>query len=164
MQATARQPHYLRPKRLNQMDDLRDMGRFPVPIYVGATGNILLTIVLTYLIQGRYRERLVLLLWAGGIISTNVLPVFLLRTQMNDSTFYPLIEEMDFYDDQHKFSSWVYAIASANMLVWILLAWTLFEYRRSLVALMGMLGLAFVCTFFPAWIRLFLPRDTSHDS
>ena len=36
-----------RRKRLDQMDDLRDMGRFPVPIYVGATANILQTIVWT---------------------------------------------------------------------------------------------------------------------
>lgn len=146
------------PKRLNEMDDLRDMGRFPLPIYVGATGNILLTIVLTYLLQGRYKERYIMLLWAGGIISTNVLPVILLRTQIDESTYYPPIEEMDFYADQHKFASWVYAIASANMLVWVVLAWTLFSYRRSPGALLGMLLLAFVCTFFPAWIRLFLPE------
>jgi hypothetical protein len=143
-------------KRLNEMDDLLDMGRFPTPIYVGATGNILLTIVLTYLIQGRYSQRYTLLLWAGGIISANVLPVLLLRTQLDQETYYPPIEEMDFFADQHKFASWVYAIASANMLVWIVLAWTLFSYRRSPDALLGMLLLAFGCTFFPAWIRLFV--------
>lgn len=149
------------PKRLNQMDDLRDMGRFPLPIYIGATGNILLTIVLTYLLQGRYKERYVMLLWAVGIISTNVLPVILLRTQIDESTYYPPLEEMDFYADQHKFASWVYAIASANMLFWIVLAWTLFSYRRSPGTLLGMLLLAFVCTFFPAWIRLFVPAAQS---
>lgn len=42
-------------KRLNEMDDLRDMGSFPVPVHVGATANVLLTIVLTYLIRGRRR-------------------------------------------------------------------------------------------------------------
>ncbi len=36
-----------RAKRLDEMDELRDMGRFPLPIYVGATGNVLVTILLT---------------------------------------------------------------------------------------------------------------------
>lgn len=148
-----------RAKRLNEMDDLRDMGRFPVPIYVGATGNILFTILLTYLIHKRYHERIVMLLWAGGIISANVLPVMLLRTQLDDTTQYPQIEHMDFFADQHKFASWVYAIASANMFFWVVLAWTMFSYRRSPMTLLGVLGLAFVCTFFPAWVRLFTPAQ-----
>ncbi len=145
---------YRRPKHLNEMDDLRDMGRFPVPIYVGATGNILFTLLLTYALQGRYKERYVLPVWALAIISSNLLPVVVLRSQMDETTHYPLIEEMDFVADQHKFSTWVYAIASANMFVWILLAWTLWSYRRSPTTFLGMLGVAFVCTFFPAWIRL----------
>lgn len=145
------------PKRLDQMDDLRDMGRFPVPIYVGATGNILLTIVLTYLIRGRFPQGFVLPMWAAGIIGANVGSVVLLRTGMDERTPYPPIEQMDFFADQHKFSTWVYAVASANMLVWILLAWTLFSYRRSPSALAAMLALAFVCTFFSAWVRLFVP-------
>ncbi len=142
-------------KRLDQMDDLRDMGRFPLPIYLGATGNILLTIALTYLVRSRYPRPLALPLWSGGIISLNVLPVFLLRSRMDEDNQYPPIEEMSFFTDQHKFSNWVYAVASANMLFWIVLSWTLFSYRRDRKALAGMLVLAFVCTFFPAWIRLF---------
>lgn len=148
-------------KRLNEMDDLRDMGRFPVPIYGGATGNILFTIVVTYLLQGRYKERYVMLAWALGIIGTNLLPVALLRLQMDEHTSYPPIEQMDFWADQHKFATWVYAIASANMFFWIVVAWTLFSYRRSPATLIGMLLLAFVCTFFPAWVRLFVPRATT---
>ncbi len=42
------------PKRLDQMDNLRDMGRFPLPIYAGATGNVLATIALTFLVHGRH--------------------------------------------------------------------------------------------------------------
>ena len=145
----------LPPKRLNEMDDLRDMGRFPLPVYAGATGNILLTIVLTYLLRGRRGEPLALPAWAGGIISANVLPVVLLRSRMDENTHYPEIEEMGFFGDQHKFSNWVYAVASANMLVWIVLSWGLFSYRHDRKALAGMLILAFVCTFFPAWVRLF---------
>ena len=142
-------------KRLNEMNDLRDMGRFPLPVYAGATGNILLTITLTYLLRGRREDPLVLPVWAGGVISANVLPVILLRSRMDENTHYPEIPEMGFFGDQHKFSNWVYAIASANMLVWILLSWSLFSWRRNRKTLAGMLALALVCTSFPAWIRLF---------
>jgi hypothetical protein len=144
-----------RRKRLDQMDELWDMGRFPLPIYVGATGNILQTIVATYLLHGRNPRQQAMLLWAIGIISANVLPVILLRTTLDQHTRYPVIEEMDFWSDQHKFASWVYAIASANMFFWIVLAWTAFSVRRDRRTLLLVLLLAFVCTFFPAWIRLF---------
>lgn len=144
-----------RPKRLNEMDDLRDMGRFPVPIYVGATSNILLTICLTYLLRGRFGGPLALPAWAVGIISANVLPVVVLRSGMDEETRFPPIEEMGFFGDQHKFSSWVYAVASGNMLFWVTLSWSLFSRRRSRTTLAGTLVLAFVCTFFPAWIRPF---------
>ncbi|MGB3632466.1 MAG: hypothetical protein WA982_00345 [Rubrobacteraceae bacterium] len=137
------------------MDDLRDMGRFPLPVYAGATGNILLTIVLTYLLRGRSEGPLALPAWAGGIISMNVLPVILLRSGMDENTRYPEIPEMGFFGDQHKFSNWVYAVASANMLVWILLSWSLFSRKRNRKMLAGMLALALVFTSFPAWIRLF---------
>jgi hypothetical protein len=136
------------------MDDLRDMGRFPLPIYAGATGNVLLTILLTYWLRGRREEPLLLPVWAGSVISVNVLPVILLRSRMDESTHYPKISEMRFFGDQHKFASWVYAVASANMLVWIVLSWTLFSYRRNRRTLDGMLALALLCTSFPAWLRL----------
>ncbi len=142
-------------KRLDEMDDLRDMGRFPVPIYIGATGNVLMTIVLTYLVRGRYPGSRTLPRWGGGVILANLLPVFLLRSRMDEGTHSPEIEQMDFFTDQHKFAPWVYAVASANMLFWISLSWTVFSRRRDGKALAGMLLLAFVCTFYPAWIRLF---------
>ncbi|CAN5557334.1 hypothetical protein BH24ACT21_BH24ACT21_18160 [soil metagenome] len=141
-------------KRLNEMDDLRDMGRFPLPVYAGATGNVLLTILLTYLLRGHREGPLVLPVWAGGVICANVLPVILLRSRMDEDTHYPEIEEMGFFGDQHKFSNWVYAAASANMLIWIMLSWSLFSYRRNRKTLAGMLVLALACTSFPAWIRL----------
>lgn len=140
-------------KRLDQMDDLRDMGRFPVSVHAGATGNVLLTILLTYLLRGRRRGPLVLPAWAGGVICANVLPVVLLRSRLDEDTHYPEIESMSFFGDQHKFASWVYAVASANMLAWIVLSWSLFSYRRDRKALGWMLAVAFACTFFPAWIR-----------
>ena len=143
------------PKRLNEMDDLRDMGRFPVPIYVGATSNILLTICLTYGLRGRSGHPLVLPAWAVGIICANVAPVIALRSSMDGGTSFPPIEEMGLFGDQHKSSSWVYAVASGNMLFWVVLSWSVFSRRRDGKALLGMLALAFVCTFFPAWVRLF---------
>jgi hypothetical protein len=137
------------------MDDLRDMGRFPPSVHAGATANVLLTILLTYVLRGRRGEPLVLPVWAGGVICMNVLPVIVLRSRMNENTDFPEIEEMGFFGDQHKFASWVYAVASANMLVWIVLSWSLFSQRRDRKTLGGMLIVAFLCTFFPVWIRPF---------
>ena len=88
-----------RPKRLNEIDDLRDMGRFPLPIYAGATGNVLMTILLTYLLRGRRGGPLVLPAWAGGVISANLLPVVVLRSRMDENTDYPEIGEMGFVGD-----------------------------------------------------------------
>ena len=144
-----------RPKRLNEIDDLRDMGRFPIPVYVGATSNILLTICLTYGLRGRSGGPLTLPAWAAGIICANVVPVVALRSRMDEDTSFPPIEEMGFFGDQHKFSSWVYAVASGNMLFWVVLSWSVFSRRRDRKTLAGMLLLAFLCTFFPAWVRLF---------
>ena len=146
------------PKHLNQMDNLFDMGRFPVKIYVGATGNILQTILLTYFLQGRLKRPTGMLGWILTIVPLNVLPVIWLRRELNADTQYPLIEEMSFLNDQHKFSSWVYAVASANMMFWIVLAWTAFSLKRSRGMLLAVLALAFVCTFFPAWRRLFVKQ------
>ncbi len=142
-------------KRLNEMDNLRDMGRFPVPIYLGATGNILQTIVLTYFLHGRVRSRAALPLWAGAIIAANVAPVMVLRRGLDEHSNYPPIAETDFFADQHKFAGWVYAVASANMLAWIVFAWAIFDLRRSPRVLGGVLAVALLATFLPAWIRPF---------
>ena len=93
--------------------------------------------------------------WVVAIISANLLPVAVLRSRMDENASFPPIEEMGFFGDQHKFSSWVYAVASGNMLFWISLSWSVFSRRRDGATLAGVLLLAFVCTFFPAWVRLF---------
>ena len=77
------------PKRLDEMDDLRDMGRFPVPVYVGATANILMTIWLTYRLRGRFDGPLALPAWAVGIVCANLLPVVALRSRMDEGTSFP---------------------------------------------------------------------------
>ena len=55
----------------------------------------------------------------------------------------------------YKFATWVYAVAVANMFFWIVLAWTAFTVSRTPWVLAAVLALAFVSTFFPAWVRLF---------
>ena len=84
-----------------------------------------------------------------------MLPVAALRSRIDESMSFPPIEEMGFFGDQHKFSNWAYAVTSGNMLFWILLSWSVFSRRRDGATLARMLLLAFVCTFFSAWIRLF---------
>ncbi len=142
-------------KRLDQMDDLRDMGRFPLPIYAGATGNVLVTILLTFLVHGRYPRPGALPPWVGLILTLNLSPVILLRLFMDRDEPRPVIEEMGFFGDQHKFARWVYLAASANMGFWISLSWLAFSLHRSRKVLLGTLLLALVCTSFPAWKRIF---------
>lgn len=144
-----------RPKKLDEMDDLRDMGRFPVVVYMGATGNILFAILLTYLVHARYAQAWAMLAWAAGLAAANVLPVVFLRFRMRPDAQHPLIEEMSFFSDQHKFATWVYAVAVANMFFWIVLAWTAFSVSHAPLVLAAVLALAFVSTFFPAWVRIF---------
>ena len=45
------------------MDTLCVMGCFPLPIYIGATGNVLVTILLALLLRGRRGGPLVLPAW-----------------------------------------------------------------------------------------------------
>ncbi len=103
-----------------------------------------------------YPETPALLLWILTIVPLNLLPVVLLRRRLDEHTYYPPIEEISFFGDQHKFASWVYAVASGNMMFWIVLAWAAFSYRRGPRTLFAVLALA--CTFFPAWRRLFVAR------
>ncbi len=146
------------PKRLDEMDELRDMGRFPLPIYLGATANVLQTIGATYLLRGRAKSSLALALWSAGVIAANVGPVIALRRGLDEHSVYPPIAEMDFFADQHKFAPWVYGIASANMVAWIAFAWTIFGLHRTPEVLVRILLVAAVATLLPAWIRPFASR------
>ena len=138
------------PKRLDQMDELWDMGRFPLPIYAGATGNILATIALTFFVHGRYPRSSALPAWVGLMLTLNLSPVVLLRLMMNDDEPTPIIEEMGFLGDQHKFARWVYLVASANMGFWISLSWLAFSLHRSRKVLLGTLLLAPRLHLFPS--------------
>ena len=43
-------------KRLNRMDRLSDMGHFPAVVNAGATANILMTVVVTWLLVPRFPQ------------------------------------------------------------------------------------------------------------
>ena len=60
---------------------------------------------------------------------------------------------MDFLHDQHRFSSWVYLAASANMVFWILLSWSIFLFFPTVPALLLTLVTAFFITFSPVLLR-----------
>lgn len=92
-------------------------GSFPLPIYAGATASVLMTILMTYVMRGGSRGTLLLPVRAGGIIFANVAPVIALRSRVDESTSYPDIQGIGCFAEQHTFSRWVYAVASANMLV-----------------------------------------------
>ena len=143
-------------KRLNEMDRLGDMGRFPVPVLCGATLNILITMGLVWHFQPRGDAvYFPLAQWIVGVLIVNLLPVVLLRMTLKPSTQYPVIEDMNFFGDQHKFSNWVYLAASANMAFWISVAWMGSWVNHSHQVIATLLVVAFLATFFPAWIRLF---------
>jgi len=146
----------LRRKRLNEMDRLADMGRFPIPVHCGATFNVLLTMCVIW----HFEPRCVLAIfplaqWIFGVLAVNLLPVVLLRLSLRPNTVYPFIEEMNFFTDQHKFSDWVYLAASANMAFWISLTWMASVYAHIHAVIAPLLIVAFLATFFPAWGRIF---------
>ena len=144
-------------KRLNQMDRLGDMARFPIPVLCGATFNILLTIGIVWhfepITDGHY---LALPIWVFGVLALNLLPVVLLRLfALKPDTEYPVIEKMNFFRDQHKFSNWVYLAASANMAFWICVTWMASYAVHHHEYIATVMAVAFVATFSPAWLRIF---------
>jgi hypothetical protein len=142
-------------KRLHEMNALTDMGQFPLVIYAGATGNVLATLTATWFIHHYTDDLRVLWLWAVGIIALNLSPVIFLRLVLKNTRDTPPIREMHFFRDQHRFASWVYAVASGNLFFWIVTAWCVSSFNAELPSLLGLLGTALVVTSFPAWIRMF---------
>ena len=140
-------------KRLNEMNRLTDMLHFPVLVNAGATANVLLTIAVTRFVAPRYTAPFASLVWLALVLGLNLLPVLVLRRTLTPATPYPLLRDMDFVGDQHKFSDWVYLAASANMAFWVLTAWALFQATSSRGALPALLLLAFLATFSPVLLR-----------
>lgn len=146
------------PTRLHEMNRLEDLGRFPVVVYVGATANVLAEVALFYWWHGRTGGWLPAgFVGAVVLLGINLLPVALLRWREGAAGLAdtPPVEQMGFVRDQHRFASWVYAVASGNLFFWLMLAWAAFDLEHSGRVLVGVEGLAFLCTFAPAWMRLF---------
>lgn len=142
-------------KPLNAMNRLGDMGRFPVAVHAGATLNVVLTIAVTLVVFVHYGALpWALPCWIALVLFLNVMPVVLLRaTGWRADAPYPAIERMSFRGDQHRFPDWVYLAASADMAFWIALAWCAYATLPVQTALLGVQGLALLCTLAPVWLR-----------
>lgn len=140
-------------KRLNQMDRLGDMAHFPAVVNAGATVNILFTLSLTYFLVPRFPQTYAPMVWVVLVLFLNLLPVVLLRLTLTPETEYNRLGEMDFVHDQHKFSDWVYLVASANMAFWVLGSWAIFSVWHSTLTLTSVLLIAGLATFSPAILR-----------
>jgi hypothetical protein len=138
-------------KRLNEMNRLTDMGHFPASVNLGATINVLLTVLLTWFVEPRYPA--LAGVWVGFVLIVNVLPVVVLRLNLRHDAEIHTLREMQFLTDQHKFSDWVYVAASANMTFWILLTWTVSAVSRTSLALLAVEIVAFFATFSPVLLR-----------
>ncbi len=143
-------------KRLHEMNRLEDMGRFPVPVYLGATANVLGSILLFYWLHRRTGGSLpVGFVCAVVVVGLNVLPVVALRWRDGAARLADTrpVEHMRFFADQHRFASWVYAVASGNLFFWLVLAWAAFDFEHSARMLIAVEILSFGCTFAPVWMR-----------
>jgi hypothetical protein len=144
-------------KPINQMDTLSDMTRFPWTVHLGASVNIVFSVWLTYQVfrfaNGSF---LFFLPFAVTLIALNLLPVVLLRRREAGRSNFRSLNEMDFFKDQHRFSSWVYAIASGNMLFWTVFAWWVFSIDHSRYSLLAVQAFSFTVTYVPLWRRRFL--------
>ena len=139
-------------KRLDEMDRLGDMAHFPAAVNMGATINVLLTILLTWWVEPQYPALAGVFL--AVVLAANLLPVALLRLKMRDDDDIHTLGDMQFFGDQHRFSDWVYVVASANMAFWILLTWTVSALHRSGSALVTVEIVAAFATFSPVLLRM----------
>ena len=139
-------------KTIDKMNCLSDMGKLPWHVNLGASFNILFTIYCTRIFHQVVGGEIIFLIpFALAFLFFNLLPVVFLRLKERNTEEFPLIEQMNFFRDQHRFSTWVYAIASGNMFFWITVAWCLFSYSASVLSLSLLLLLAFFVTYVPAW-------------
>jgi hypothetical protein len=140
-------------KRLNEMNRLTDMGHFPALVNAGATLNVLVTVSVTWWLVPRYPQPFAPVLWVALVLFVNLLPVVLLRLTLRPDTVYRTLGTMDFVHDQHKFSDWVYVVASANMAFWVLVSWAIFSVFHTLPVLAAVLAVALLATFSPVLLR-----------
>ncbi len=145
------------------MNRLEDMGRFPVVVYAGATANVLVSVWLFYWLHRRVGGSLPIgFACAVVLVAFNLLPVVFLRWRDGASRLADTrpVENMSFFSDQHRFASWVYAVASGNLFFWLMLAWAAFDWERSGRTLLSVEMLALFCTLVPVWVRLLKRTST----
>lgn len=140
-------------KKLNEMNRLGDMAHFPPLVNAGATANIVLTICVTWWLVPRHPAVYAPMVWVVVVLFLNLLPVVLLRLREKPGVVYRRLGEMDFVQDQHRFSDWVYLAASANMAFWVLGSWAVFSVWRSVPVLAAVLLVAALATFSPVLLR-----------
>ena len=140
-------------KKLNEMNRLGDMAHFPPLVNAGATANILLTVCVTWWLVPRHPQVYAPMVWVAIVLCVNLLPVVLLRLAEKPGVVYRRLGEMDFVQDQHRFSDWVYLAASANMAFWVLGSWAIFSIGRSVSVLAAVLVVAALATFSPVLLR-----------
>ena len=150
-------------KPLDQMNRLADMAHFPALVNAGAT-NILVTITIVFFLERWLPESSLSATFPIMLLTTplfitllflalNLAPVILLRAVDKEQRPMPTLRPMRFVHDQHRFSSWVYLAASANMAFWILASWSLFLFINTPLALLLTLTAAFLVTFSPVLLR-----------
>ncbi len=140
-------------KKLNEMNRLGDMAHFPPLVNAGATANILLTICLTWWLVPRYPQVYAPMVWVIIVLCVNLMPVVLLRLAEKPGVVHRRLGEMNFFQDQHRFSDWVYLAASANMTFWVFGSWAVFSVWRSVPVLAAVLLVAALATFSPVLLR-----------
>ncbi len=140
-------------KKLNEMNRLGDMAHFPPLVNAGATANILLTVCVTWWLVPRHPQVYAPMVWVAIVLCVNLLPVVLLRLAEKPGVVYRRLGEMNFVQDQHRFSDWVYLAASANMAFWVLGSWAVFSIVRSVSVLGAVLVVAALATFSPVLLR-----------
>ena len=128
------------------------MAYFPASVNMGATINVLLTILLTWWVEPQYPA--LAGVFVAVVLVFNLLPVALLRLKMRADDEVHTLGEMQFFGDQHRFSDWVYVVASANMAFWILLTWTISALHRSSGALATVEVVSAFATFSPVLLRM----------
>ena len=133
------------------MNRLSDMLHFPAAVNAGATANVLLTIAATWWVEPRHPSMAGA--WVALVLALNLLPVLLLRVNLEPDAPCATLRRMNFFTDQHRFSDWVYVAASANMAFWILLTWTVAVMHHGPLQLVLLEVLAFLVTFSPVLLR-----------
>ncbi|NYF90532.1 hypothetical protein RBB79_13065 [Tunturiibacter empetritectus] len=142
-------------KPIDRMDRLADMAHFPALVNAGATANILVTLLITWRLVPHYPQTYAPVAWTAIVLLVNLSPVVLLRAVSFNKSPTPPLRNMSFFQDQHRFSDWVYLAASANMAFWILVSWSIFTISYTPATLAVVLAVAFFVTFSPVLLRSF---------